>query len=98
MLVLERIFLVPSPGDSLPYCIVPCDPPDFLLAYVRWSFPRVIRSPFYQLLAGFLLGVVFDTEDGGGTFLRNIGGSIPNYTTLHPGRWYSGVRILVRQF
>jgi hypothetical protein len=31
------------------------------------------HSPFYLLLAHFLLGFVFDPEDGRSTFLRNVG-------------------------
>jgi hypothetical protein len=33
--------------------------------------------------AGFLLGL-FDTEDGGDTFLRNIGWLSTDYTALYP--------------
>jgi Zn-finger protein len=38
------------------------------------------------LLAGFWLGVLFDSEDGNITSLRNVGGLLSNYTALHPGR------------
>lgn len=31
----------------------------------------------------FLLGLSFDTEDRGATFLRNVGGLAPDYTPLH---------------
>jgi hypothetical protein len=39
--------------------------------------------------AGFILGSLFDPEDGGSTSLRNVGELIPNYTALHPRWWYS---------
>jgi hypothetical protein len=45
-----------------------------------------IRSVGRLILAGFLLGLLFDTEDGGSTFLRNMGGLLPDYTALPPRR------------
>jgi hypothetical protein len=39
--------------------------------------------------AGFLLGLFFDPEHKGDTFLRNVGWHSAAYTTLHPKRWYS---------
>jgi hypothetical protein len=35
------------------------------------------------LLFFFLLSFVFDSEDGGSTFLRNINNLQPNYTASH---------------
>jgi hypothetical protein len=40
-------------------------------------------------LAGFLLGLLFEPEDGGEKFLRNIGGVPPNYTALQQRSTYS---------
>jgi hypothetical protein len=37
-------------------------------------------------LAAFLLGLLFDPEDDGSMFLRNIGVLGWGYTVLHPGR------------
>jgi hypothetical protein len=34
---------------------------------------RRIRSASYRLHAGFFLGLLFDPEDGGDMFLRNVG-------------------------
>jgi hypothetical protein len=38
------------------------------------------------LLAGFVLGLLFDPEDGSSTLLRNIGGIPPDYTALQTRR------------
>jgi hypothetical protein len=43
---------------------MPCDP---LKAVRKWN------SDFQLLHAGFLLGLFFDTEDGGAMFLRSVG-------------------------
>jgi hypothetical protein len=39
--------------------------------------------------AGFLLGLFFDSEDGGDIFLRNVGWLSADYTALYPRRQYS---------
>jgi hypothetical protein len=39
-----------------------------------------------MLLAGFLLAILFDPEDGSSKFLLNVGGLLPDYTALHPRR------------
>jgi hypothetical protein len=36
--------------------------------------------------AGFLLGLFFDPEDGGNTFLRNVGSFSMDYMELYPRR------------
>jgi hypothetical protein len=40
----------------------------------------------YLLHAGFLLGIVFDPEDGGNIFPRNVGSFSTDYTALYPRR------------
>jgi hypothetical protein len=44
------------------------------------------RQVEHLLIAGFLLGLLFDPEDGVGTFFRNVNGLSPNYTVLHPSK------------
>jgi hypothetical protein len=44
------------------------------------------RSACYLPDAGFLLGVIFDPEDGGDIFLRNIGWLSTDYMALYPRR------------
>jgi hypothetical protein len=41
------------------------------------------------LIAHSLRGLLFDSEDGGNTFVRNVSGLVPNYTALPPRRSYS---------
>jgi hypothetical protein len=38
----------------------------------------------YLLHAGFLLGLLFDPEDEGDMFVRNIGCLSPRYTAVYP--------------
>jgi hypothetical protein len=47
-----------------------------------------LYSACCQLLAGFLLDLLLEPEDGGNTFLWNIGALLPDYTVLRPRRWY----------
>jgi hypothetical protein len=35
-----------------------------------------------------LLGLLFNTEDGGSTFLQNVSNRLPNYTVSHPPKKY----------
>jgi hypothetical protein len=48
----------------------------------RWCLP-----PAYLLV--LVENLVFDPEDGGDTFLRNVGCISTDYTASHPRRWYS---------
>jgi hypothetical protein len=49
---------------------------------------RVNQSSAYcQLLAGFMLGLLFDPEDGDTTFHQSVGGLLLDYTALHPRRY-----------
>jgi hypothetical protein len=41
--------------------------------------------------AGFLLGLFFDTENGGEMFLRNVGCLSTDYMALYPRKWYSSL-------
>jgi hypothetical protein len=45
---------------------------------VRYSYTDVSN----ELVGCFFNGLIFDPEDGGDTFLRNVGGFLPNYSTL----------------
>jgi hypothetical protein len=43
-------------------------------------------SGFYLLIAGFLLGSLFNTEDGGDMFLRHVRGLLADYMALQHRR------------
>jgi hypothetical protein len=45
--------------------------------------PALLATCFH---AGFLLGLLFDTETGGGMFLRNVGWHSTDYTALYRHR------------
>jgi hypothetical protein len=47
------------------------------------SFPSFLLSILPPLSATFLIGVLFDLEDGPDMYLRNVGLS-PNHTALQP--------------
>jgi hypothetical protein len=38
---------------------------------------------------GFLLGLLFDIEDAGSIFPRNVDNLLPDYTVLHPRIFHS---------
>jgi hypothetical protein len=40
-------------------------------------------------IISFSLGLLFEPEDGSNTFLRIVGGLLPNYTALQPRKSYS---------
>jgi hypothetical protein len=42
-----------------------------------------------EAAACFLLCLLSEPEDGGGTFVRNVSELLPDYTGLHPRRQYS---------
>jgi hypothetical protein len=46
-------------------------------------------------LAGCLLGLLFDSEYGGSTFLRNVRELVPDFTASHPRRLLSPLIILL---
>jgi hypothetical protein len=56
-----------------------------MLIFRHNTNPRKLASSVcYLLHAGFMLGVLFDPEDGGDIFLRNVGRLSTDYTALYP--------------
>jgi hypothetical protein len=55
---------------------------------ILWAKEDVKQGTTCLMLVGFLLGVLFNPEDGGEIFLQNAGDS-PKYTPLQPRRLYS---------
>jgi hypothetical protein len=53
----------------------------------------LLATCFYT---GFLLGLFFDSENGGDMFLRNIGWLSAGYMALYPRRWYSSYNYLIQ--
>jgi hypothetical protein len=47
------------------------------------------RSQRVAIRTNFLLSLLFDFEDGGDMFLRNVGTISTEYTALYPRRWFS---------
>jgi hypothetical protein len=45
------------------------------------------HSACYYLLAGGLLSLFFNSEDGGSMFLHNISRLVPDYTASHPRKY-----------
>jgi hypothetical protein len=46
-----------------------------------------VASSAPWLIADFVLGIVFDPEDGGIMFHQNNGGLLPDYMALHSRRY-----------
>jgi hypothetical protein len=63
-------------ASSLAFCITPCFPP-------TTCSPRCLL--YVNIL--LLLGLLFDTEDGGDMFLRNMGSLSLNCKALYPRIW-----------
>jgi hypothetical protein len=51
-----------------------------------WSKLQAKPTNYYLLHAGFLSGLLFDPEDGGDIFLRNVGWLSTDYMALYPRR------------
>jgi hypothetical protein len=47
------------------------------------------KHQYYRLvLACYIVGLLFESEVGGTTFLRNVDRFLPEYTAFHPRRQY----------
>jgi hypothetical protein len=53
----------------------------------------ILQLSLLPAVAGFLLCIHFNPEDGGYIFLRNVGGLIPNCKVLQPRRWYLSIAV-----
>jgi hypothetical protein len=54
-----------------------------------WKSKVNINQHCYLLHAGLLLDLLFISEDGGGTFFRNVAELLLDYTASYPGRQYT---------
>jgi hypothetical protein len=54
------------------------------MRYVGFEIPRAFLATYFE--AGFLLGLFFESEDGGDMFLRNFCRFTTDYATLYPRR------------
>jgi hypothetical protein len=48
------------------------------------SNSHAVTPACFLFLAGFLFVILFNPEDEGNTFLRNVDERIPDYTVSHP--------------
>jgi hypothetical protein len=71
--------------------------PNFLLCYITSSTKR-LDVCWHLLLANFLLGFSFGTDDEDITLLQNISERLPSYTAVHPTRQYSSYQKLRSHF
>jgi hypothetical protein len=78
------MYCVRSPGTFRENALSP-----FLGSNSKPSNKPARSSACRLLLTGFLIGQLFDSEDGGNTFLRNVRGLLADYAVLHPRRWKS---------
>jgi hypothetical protein len=72
-------------------CLIHARAPTFRGIYRLHVQARKVRqatSACRMFLAGFLIGLLFDPEDGGTTFLQNIS---TFFMVLQPKAWYSDV-------
>jgi hypothetical protein len=64
--------------------IAPCDP--YMNRRLGGNYNLQFLESRYLLAHWFLARMIFDPEDGGDTFLRNVG-SYTDCTTLYLKRW-----------
>jgi hypothetical protein len=64
-----------------------------------WTYPFHLQGLLATCFhAGFSLNLLFDPEDGGDMFLRNISWLSTDHTGLYPRRWYSSTSIIIPSF
>jgi hypothetical protein len=69
-------------GDPMGADVLLCKFPPSL--YRSSTFPHAICSAFCHLLAGFLIGLSYNPEDGGNMSLCNTDWLSPHYMVLYP--------------
>jgi hypothetical protein len=73
-----------SGKSSIFWDISPCGPVDVHLCFGGTYCLLLLGISGSLLLAGYLLGLFFDPEDGGSMFLQDVREFIPANTGLHP--------------